>query len=155
VLEACKLEQVRDYVKPFNLMVEGFNPGWWRDRAGRVGDYPNVELLSFVDAGEEVARAETDTAATLYDRYVGLSAPRVVTEVRFIEVRADLRGRGIGSSIVKLLEERYRDETMFAFSEGADRFWVHANWKYYSRVDGDTRFLRPLFLRHPSAVVKS
>lgn len=149
MLQASKLEQVRDYVKPFKQRAEGFNPGWWRDRAGRVGDHPNVELLSFIDADEEVARAETDTAATLFNGYVGLSAPPTATEVRFIEVRADLQRRGIGRSVVKLLEDRYRDKTMFAFSEGADQFWVNVNWQHYPREDGDTRFYRPLFVRHP------
>ncbi len=139
------LEQTRDYVKPFDQRVNGFTTHWWRDRAGAAGSNPNVELVSFVDGEEEVARAEVHTRTPLYAEYVDLSAPRELVEVVCIEVRANQRGRGIGTRAVRLLERRYRDDALFAFSEGADDFWAGVGWRHFLRADGD-RAYPPLFV---------
>ncbi|NYF28103.1 GCN5 family acetyltransferase [Microbacterium sp. JAI119] len=139
------LEQTRDYVKPFEHTTNGFTTHWWRDRAGTVGSKPNVELISFVEGEQEVARAEVHTRTPLHAEYAGLSAPHELVEVVFFEVRADRRCDGAGTAAVRLLEQRYQGQPLFAFSENADAFWDKVGWRHFPRTDGDLAY-RPLFV---------
>lgn len=64
-----------------------------------------------------------------------------------LEVRADLRypSRGIGTQVVRIVEDLFPDRVIFAFSEDADRFWASTGWEHVPRVD-DSRSYRPLFV---------
>lgn len=144
MLELVVLDQVEDFFMPFDLTVEGFHDDWWDDRVGRV-DTGHYDWLSFVDQGEEVARAEIDYDATLGGDYTGPPFPRDVIDVTFIEVRKDRRRNGIGRAVMAHIVDRYPGRVLIAFSEEADEFWSSIGWYRRPRVDGDTNY-RPLFV---------
>lgn len=143
-LKMIHVEQVEDYIGPFDLDVEGFNDDWWNLRVGRVGT-SHHDWFSFILDGREVARAEVDYAARLGGDYVGSSLPRDIIDIDFFEVRADRRGEGIGRQAVGLITSRYPGQLLTAFSEQADEFWGAIDWQRRARVDG-SKLHRALFV---------
>lgn len=134
-LKMVQVEQIEDYIGPFDLDVEGFNEDWWNPRIGRVGT-SHHDWFSFTLDEQEVARAEIDYAAHLGGDYVGPPLPRSIIDIDFFEVRADRRGEGIGRQAVGLITSRYPDRLLTAFSEQADEFWDAIDWQRRTRVDG-------------------
>lgn len=106
ILELVVLDQVEDFFMPFDLTVDGFHEDWWANRVGRVGT-GHYDWLSFVDQGEEVARAEIDYTATLGGDYTGPPIPRDVIDITFIEVRDERRRNGVGRAVMARIIERY------------------------------------------------
>ncbi|MFI7515714.1 GNAT family N-acetyltransferase [Micromonospora echinofusca] len=121
---------------------EEFNPHWWKRFSYLTGSYMLFEVRT---GGVEVARIELDSDVAT-DEYVG--APElgdVALEIQFIEVASSRRGRGIGSKVVQLLEEKYCNRRLVAFSEDADGFWASQGWNRYDHQEGWPRY-RPLFV---------
>jgi GNAT superfamily N-acetyltransferase len=144
LLEAVLLEQVEDYIGPFDLDIDGFDESWWTPPVGRVGS-SHHDWLSFILDGREVARAEIDYEAQLGGDYQGPPLPRRIIDIDFLEVRSDRRGEGIGKQAVELIKARYPGKVITAFSEEADEFWAAVGWRRYPRTDGSTHH-RPLFV---------
>ncbi|MEV6338717.1 GNAT family N-acetyltransferase [Nocardia vinacea] len=67
-------------------------------------------------------------------------------EIQFIEVAAGARGRGVGTQVVRALEERHSDRRLFAYSEEADRFWASLEWGRFDHPEGP-QLHRPLFIQ--------
>jgi GNAT superfamily N-acetyltransferase len=73
-------------------------------------------------------------------------------EIQFIEVSTAARGRGVGGRVVRELMERHLDRRLFAYSEGADRFWAGLGWEPFVHPAGGYRtlFIEPARdLRNP------
>lgn len=112
-----------DRVVPFDS-ADGFTKQWWV----RL-DSSTHEWFTFTDSGEEVARAQIDPKAQIGSLYRDVpSPPRGFATIAFFEVRQDLHRQGIGRRAIALLQQKYPDTTMAAFSENADDFWTGLGW---------------------------
>ncbi|PZF61599.1 hypothetical protein DEI81_11265 [Curtobacterium sp. MCBD17_013] len=143
-MELRQVFQPADYQSAFEADVAGFSTTWWGQRLKRATDV-RVDTFSVFDGGDELARVEVDPNGTIFADYLGLRTPMPGAEVTFFEVRADRRRSGIGRAAVRFLRAPYADQTMFAFSEGADVFWASVGWRRFPRADGDAAY-RPLFV---------
>lgn len=98
---------------------------------------------------EEIARIELDQKVAPAD-YVGVPPLGVSPlEIQLIEVRGDLRCKGIGRKIVGALASKYPDRRLVAFSEGADGFWASLDWsRHLHRTDREPNpRYRPLYVQ--------
>lgn len=111
---------------------DGFNDQWWRPRVF-AGD---ATFLSAVDEhGGEVARVEM-VERTYPGEYVGVTESPDFIKIQLVEVHGRLRRRGVGSTILELLAERYTNRRLLAFSE-ADAFWDRTGWNRHIHRDDD------------------
>lgn len=148
MLAARLVPQEQDYVSPFDGRTNGFRAGWWETYFHNTRNRHH-RPYSFADhTGAEAARALLREWAGFSDlEGAGVSLPPRAVAVDFLEVREDLHHprRGIGTQVVRLIETICPDETLFAFSEGADEFWGSTGWELVPRADGDHRS-RSLFM---------
>ncbi|MFS0713430.1 hypothetical protein ABC195_06070 [Microbacterium sp. 2P01SA-2] len=141
------LRQQQDHVSPFDHGARGFDDSWWLDTFVRRR---TASLLpySFVDErDDEVARALLREGAGFADLDgAGVEFPFDAIAVDFLEVRTDLLypRRGIGTQVVRALEQLHPAITLYAFSEQADEFWRSTGWTFMPRRDGSSAY-RPLF----------
>lgn len=93
----------------------------------------------------EVARVELDDPGGINPEYTAVPAiGSERLEIQFVEVARGVQRRGVGTQIVRALEERHTDRRLFAYSERADSFWMALNWERFDHPDG---FHRPLFIQ--------
>ena len=133
------------WLPPFDWSVAYENERWWDEvRHYHVGEAWFVQVL---EDGVEVARVELDDPGGINPTYANVPAigPERL-EIQFIEVAAGVRSGGIGTRVVQALAERHRDRRLFAYSEGADRFWASVGWERFDHPDGHHR---PLFIQTP------
>lgn len=147
-VDAHLLQQREAHVSPYDETVRGFRNDWWLDTFARI---PTDDYLpySFTAAGTEVARALLRTRAGFTDlESAGVALPLEAVAVERVEVRLDLLHprRGMGTHVVRQLEQLHPDHTLYAFSEGADDFWRSTGWSFTPRRDGRTSTTRPLFI---------
>lgn len=119
-----------------------FTDSWWH-RLWELGT--RYSLWSAHRAGQEVARLELDTEV-YYDHYTGVPelGPGIL-EIDFFEVSSRVRGEGVGSSVVRLVAQRFPESRLLAFSEEADGFWSSLEWARYDHPAGPSSY-RPLFV---------
>jgi hypothetical protein len=149
ILTAHLVPQQRDYLSPFDSPTPGFRRDWWTDVFNRTRNPDHYPYSFSGETGEEVARALLRARAGFTDMEdAGVSLPADAVSVDFIEVRADLchPRRGIGTRVVRELELLHPVNTLYAFSEGADKFWRSTGWEFIPRRDGRTSY-RPIFVR--------
>lgn len=131
------------WLAPFDCAVAYANEHWW-DRPSVYGDPWYVQVLE--DAAE-VARVELDDPGGINPEYVGvpeLGPERL--EIQFIEVATLAQGRGVGTGVVRALEERHADRRLFAYSEEAHGFWASLGWERFDHSRG-MQVYRPLFIQ--------
>lgn len=133
----------RCWIPSFDFAVVYEHPHWWNRQ---LGDEP--WLVQVLEHGIEVARVELDDPGDINPNYAGV--PELVDErleIQFIEVAPAVRGRGIGTRLVRRLADLHPDRRLFAYSEEADGFWDSLGWEpfYDSRPGprGRTLFLQP------------
>jgi len=133
------------WLPPFDWNVAYENGRWWDEpRHYYVGEPWFVQVL---EGDDEVARVELDDPGGVNPQYSDvpkLGAERL--EIQFIEVANGARSRGIGTRVVRALEDRHRDRRLFAYSEEAHDFWASLGWERFDHPDGP-RFHRPLFIQ--------
>lgn len=95
----------------------------------------------------QVWQGSVEVARVLLDEVVGIShyagAPLldgIALKIQFFEVAAGHRGEGIGSAVVRLLEDAHQGRRLVAFSEGADGFWSSLGWDRYEHGEEPGRF---------------
>jgi len=139
--------QHQDYVSPYDESTLGFEERWWIGEFVRLRRQQDIPYFFTDEAGDEVARALLRKQAGFVDTDdAGVAFPDDAIAVDFLEVRADLiRPRqGIGTSVVRSIEQMHPEHTLYAFSEEADEFWRSTGWTFVPRLDGRTSY-RPLF----------
>ncbi|MFI1996690.1 GNAT family N-acetyltransferase [Actinoplanes sp. NPDC020271] len=130
---------------PHDEADSGFNQGWWYGRS--VPPQSRSVFLRVLKGGEEVARLKLgeDFRAGDYADVPLLGASAL--EIQYIEVHGAHRGRGLGAAAIKLLQERYPDRRLVAFSAEAERFWSSLGWRRHLHIDPDlARRQAPLFI---------
>jgi hypothetical protein len=148
MLTARFVPHEQDYVSPFDKRAPGFRAGWWEHYFHNTRNRHHRPYCFADHTGAEAARALLRESAGFSDlEGAGVSLPSRAVAVDFIEVREDLYHprRGVGTQVVRLIEAICPDETLFAFSEGADDFWRSTGWELIPRADGDRRS-RSLFV---------
>ncbi|MFD9804709.1 GNAT family N-acetyltransferase [Streptomyces sp. NPDC059071] len=130
------------WIPPFDHTVAYENEHWW-DTTSRHNEQPwYVQVLK---GGAEVARVELDDPGGVNPEYAGLpTMGQDRLEIQFIEVAAGARGRGVGTEVVRALEDRHSDRRLFAYSEEADRFWASLEWERFDHPGGRRP---PLFIQ--------
>lgn len=131
----------RRWTPPFDQAVEYEHPHWWNRQ---LGDH--TWFVRVLEGGAEVARIEFDDPGGINPEYANvpeLGDDRL--EIQFIEVATAARGRGIGTQLVQALERRHPSRRLFAYSEGADRFWTRLAWESFVHPAGGYRtlFIQP------------
>lgn len=136
----------RWWVPPFAENVTYEHPHWWN---GQLGEDPwFVQVLD--QTGTEVARVEFDDPGGINPEYANvpnLGDERL--EIQFIEVAIGARGHGVGRRVVRNLMERHPNRRLFAYSEGADRFWASLGWEPFEHPAGG---YRTLFVQSPGGL---
>ena len=132
----------RWWTPPFDRTVAYENEHWWNRQLG-----DDAWLVQVLDGQSEVARVEFDDPGGINPAYVGvpkLGGERL--EIQFIEVASAARDHGVGTQVVRALQERHPDRRLFAYSE-ADRFWARLGWEpFYDPSPGPvgrTLFVQP------------
>lgn len=124
---------------PFDSTIAYENERWW-DHAPYFAEDPwYVQVL---EAGVEVARVELDDLGGINPEYTDVPAlgPERL-EIQFIEVATAARGRGVGTRVMRGLEQRHANRRLFAYSEEADGFWTSLGWDRFDHPDGSHRAL--------------
>src|SRR6185437_15518000 len=86
-------------------------------------------FLRVVEKDDEVARVHLENEVEV-DHYADVpSLGASALAIQFIEVHNNHRLRGIGHGVIDLLQNRYPDRRLVAFSEGADGFWSSLGWR--------------------------
>ncbi|MEN2511146.1 GNAT family N-acetyltransferase [Gordonia polyisoprenivorans] len=132
------------WAPPFDFEIDYENERWWDNVPYHFEAPWYVQVL---DDGAEVARVELDDPGGINPEYVGvpeLGPERL--EIQFIEVATAARGRGVGTWVVRALQQRHPDRRLFGYSEGAHRFWASLGWDRFDHPEGE-RFHRPLFIQ--------
>lgn len=124
----------------------GFTRQWWYGNPVYPGSQST--FLRVMHKDMEVARVHLDDEVD-FGHYAGV--PRLgaaALDIQFIEVRDAHRLRGIGRTAIQLLQSRYPDRRLVAFSEGADGFWSSLGWSRHVHADPDwAQHYRPLFIQ--------
>lgn len=132
------------WTPPFDSSIAYENEHWWDGVPHFVDDPWFVQVL---EGGIEVARVELDDPGGINPDYMGvphLGDERL--EIQFIGVATAARGRGVGTRVVRALENRHRGRRLFAYSEDADRFWLSLGWDPFyrhGRPPSRTLFIQP------------
>jgi hypothetical protein len=136
-LDTTRHDSARLFAKPF-AATPGFNPVWWT-----YGDVRGPLAWCSVtdpDLGE-IARAQIKLRSVVGEAYPTRPIPRGgATEIDLIEVRADLRGRGlgIGRSVLALIKEAFAGPYVaLSLDEGSDGFWRRIGWAEHDHPDAD------------------
>jgi hypothetical protein len=132
------------WLPPFDWTAAYENERWW-DEVRYYVDEPWFGQV--LEDGVEVARVELDDPGNINPDYTDvptIGGERL--EIQLIEVATAACGRGIGARVVQALAEQHRDRRLFAYSEGADRFWVRLGWEQFVHPDGG---YRTLFIQRP------
>lgn len=114
--------------KPFSSS-DDFTDGWWDDAI--YGFEPSQHYYSLYDGQHEVVRVEVEVQDTLADEYELPVHPGPYAVIHFFEVSEDHRRRGYGAEAVQLIDDRYEDMPLVAFSEDADLFWGSLGWSKF------------------------
>lgn len=112
-----------------------FDEDWWNDlNVGGVGSAESDFLYRIEDsAGREVSRVLiVEDVLPISDAYRAPGMPSGYLEIKFFEVAASARRRGIGARVAELVRHEFPDSPLVAFSEGGDDFW--------SSLEGWSRF---------------
>jgi GNAT superfamily N-acetyltransferase len=128
----------RWWMPPFAENVIYEHPHWWNRQLGEEPWFVQV----FDQTGSEVARVEFDDPGGINPEYANvpdLGEERL--EIQFLEVATAARGHGVGGQVVRRLMKRHLDRRLFAYSEGADRFWVSLGWESFEHSAGGYRTL--------------
>ena len=120
----------RWWTPPFDWKAVYEHPHWWNRQLG--DDHGSCRCWRAVrkSPGAEVTRIEFDDPGGINPIYANvppLGGERL--EIQLIEVAATARGRRLGTQVVRALAERYPNRRLFAYSEGADRFWASIAWE--------------------------
>ncbi|ORM27839.1 GNAT family N-acetyltransferase [Williamsia sp. 1135] len=129
---------------PFDVEAAYEHEQWWDTVPYPLGDPWYIQVVA---GGMEVARVEMDNPGDVNPEYTDvpdLGPERL--EIQFIEVANTAHRRGIGSRVVRALQERHADRRLFAYSEEADRFWTSLGWERFDHPNG---LNRPLFISPP------
>lgn len=123
----------------------GFTQDWWAN-SPVYPDSTSRFLRAFENASE-VARIELDDEVHI-DHYTDVPDLRgTALEIQLIEVHSEHRLRGIGSSLVRIIQGLFPARRLVAFSEGADGFWSSLRWSRHLHADPEEAPLcRPLFI---------
>ncbi|TQF69482.1 GNAT family N-acetyltransferase [Rhodococcus spelaei] len=127
---------------PFDRAVSYEREDWW-NRPSRRGDAWYVQVM---EGDAEVARVELDDPGGINPEHVGvpeLGPERL--EIQLVEVATAARGLGVGTAVVRALEERHADRRLFAYSEDAHGFWGSLGWDRFDHPFGER--VRPLFIQ--------
>ena len=135
MLELKQLQPLYGYASPYEYEANEFNHRWWNSSALNRLNEPDRFCLSFLNEGQEIARAFL-APYTLADDYVNYSLSRDVMLIDFFEVAESCRRKGFGKSAVELIIQHFQKRILAAFSENADDFWTAAGFTNYPRVDG-------------------
>jgi hypothetical protein len=131
------------WMPPFDFAVDYSHPHWWNRQLG-----DDTWFVQVLEGDAEVARVEFDDPGDINPSYADvpeLGDERL--EIQFIEVASAACGRRIGAQVVRSLADRNPDRRLFAYSEGADRFWASVGWEpFYDPGPGPvgrTLFIQP------------
>lgn len=138
-LKMIRLQPGQDFDTPFDNACDGFNQRWWSDSTLVSTPFRQLEddCWSFLDEGDEVARAVLSDATINGDNYEGLRGTITVKDIAFFEVRQQYRRRRVGDKAAAMLRSHYRGQVLSAFpiDKVADSFWAAAGFTYYPRID--------------------
>lgn len=113
----------------------------------QLGEEPwFVQVLD--QTGTEVARVEFVDPGGINPEFANvpdIGGERL--EILFLEVATEARGRSVGGRAVRSLMERHPDRRLFAYSEGADRFWASLGWEAFDHPAGG---YQTLFVQSPA-----
>lgn len=132
--------------EPFAEPHDAFTGGWWDD-PWRF-QYATDRRWFVARLGDaEVCRVEVEIGVA-DDYYVGaqILGNRRILGIEFLDVASTHRRHGVGTLVVRLLERRFGDHRLVAFSEDADSFWCSLGWDRIVHPSGD-RLYRPLFVQ--------
>ncbi|MGE2728976.1 GNAT family N-acetyltransferase [Mycolicibacterium vaccae] len=132
------------WVPPFDFDTGYENEQWWDKAPYQFVDPWFVQVMA---DGAEVARVELDDPGEINPEYVGvppLGPGRL--EIQFLEVASAVRAGGVGTGVVRALEDRHRERRLFAYSERAHEFWTSLAWERFDHPEGE-QFHRPLFIQ--------
>jgi hypothetical protein len=132
----------RSWLPPFDWSIVYENDRWWNEV--RYSFDPPWFVQVLVD-GVEVARVEFDDPGVINPEYTAVPAVGSERlEIQFIEVATEARLGGLGTQVVRALEDRHADRRLFAYSQQADRFWTKLGWERFEHPNGINR---PLFIQ--------
>ncbi|CQD24780.1 acetyltransferase, gnat family protein [Mycobacterium lentiflavum] len=132
------------WTPPFDSSITYENEHWWDGVRYFVDDPWFVQLL---EDGVEVARVELDDPGGINPDCAdvpNLGDERL--EIQFVEVASAAHARGVGTRVVRALEDRHPGRRLFAYSEDADHFWVSVGWEPFYRLcrpPARTLFVQP------------
>lgn len=131
---------------PFPDTHAPFTVGWWDD-AWRFHHPGKRRWFQATAVGVEVGRVEIESGDG-DDYYVGreILGEDPILGIEFIDVAETHRRRGVGTAIVRQLEDRFRGHRLVAFSEDADVFWRSLGWIRIEHPEG-AELYRPLFVQ--------
>lgn len=140
------------------IEVDEYRGGWdvpdgyqfqdhWQGSRYYGGGWKYREFKVLNDEGTEVARVELDAGATREgfrcSTYpIPEDGPELL-EIQFLDVRADFRGQGVGTWIVRYLERENPGVQLVALSEASEGFWVKVGWE---RILPDDRMRREMYV---------
>ncbi len=129
----------RWWCPPFDRAVAYEWEDWWNTRRG----FRNPWYVQVLRGGVEVARVELDDPGGINPEYAGvpeLGPERL--EIQKFEVARGARYLGVGTAVVRALEERHAGRRLFAYSD-ADGFWGSLGWDRFDHPErGATLFIQ-------------
>ncbi len=127
------------------IMNDGFRHEWWNN--GPVSSLSDAIFFKALEEGREVARIELSPLGNIdhYPTVDSVLGPNPI-KISFFEVHHQCRGKGIGTSVIRLLEDFYPQARLVAFSENADKFWASLGWEKHLHPEGMPAY-QPLFIR--------
>lgn len=104
---------------------EDFDSDWWGDHTVvYLGSEDDLLYRADDSTGREVARILViQEDMPIANSYGVPDMPDGYLEIKFFEVAASARRRGVGSRAAQLLRQEFPDQPLVAFSEGGDNFW--------------------------------
>lgn len=117
-----------------------FFDGWWdSEQPFKQPDamFGNRTSYSFTIDGDEVARALVCVDRSALRGYLVPVTARTVSEIQFIEVRPDLRSRGVATAVLALLCQLLPGVVVALALPEAVEFWRRTGWLEVPPDDGD------------------